>query len=814
MSRRTWLMLMIVTGAVFGLGAVKVLQIQAAIAQASSFQPPPEAVTTILARSETWPTTISAIGTARAVRGVRLSADLPGVVEALSVRFRTSRPGGRAARAARHAPGAGAARGRRGAERARAREPRARARPGEPAESSPRPSSTASSAEHKQAEARVGEIRATIERKQIRAPFSGVLGIRQVDLGQYLNAGDEVVSLQATHPIYVDFSVPQQQLAEVRVGREVRVSAAGQGGQEMPGRITAVDSVVDEATRNVQVQATLANPKGELRPGMFVETRVVTGEGGSAVVLPASAISYAPYGDSVFVVSDAAAERGQAGKVVTQQFVKLGNTRGDQVAVVSGIAAGAEVVSSGAFKLRNGAAVRVNNEVQPANDPRPRPRTTDACHGRLRSPPGARGRRQPRDPDRGAVGGPLAERAPVPAQRHRGRPCLDRLHRGQRRAGARLHHDAARAGDRERRRHRLPRVLERVEPEHDHGAPQAQLRHERRAHPDPGQGGAGAQRPAAEAEAPIIELETADSQFAAMYVGFASDELDQNQITDYLTRVVQPRLSAISGVQRADILGDRTFAMRIWLKPDRMAALEISPSEVHDALARNNYLSALGRTKGSMVSVESGREHGPEDAGGVPAAGGEAEGRGPGAARRDRGRRARRRELRRGRPLRRPDRHLHGHLGAALGQLARGDRPGARGDEGCGGAAAGGNAGRHSLRRDRVHPGRDRRGVEDAQRDAADRDRGDLPVPRVVEGSADPGRGHPDLAGRSRVPDARRRLHHQPADAARDRALGRPGGGRRDRDGGERRAPPADGLDRRFWPRATPHASWWGPSSR
>ena len=106
-----------------------------------------------------------------------------------------------------------------------------------------------------------------------------------------------------------------------------------------------------------------------------------------------------------------------------------------------------------------------------------------------------------------------------------------------------------------------------------------------------------------EAEAPIIELETADSEFAAMYVGFASDELDQNQITDYLTRVVQPRLSAIGGVQRADILGDRTFAMRVWLKTDRMAALGIAPSDVHDALSRNNYLSALGRTKGSMVSV-------------------------------------------------------------------------------------------------------------------------------------------------------------------------------------------------------------------
>ena len=131
-----------------------------------------------------------------------------------------------------------------------------------------------------------------------------------------------------------------------------------------------------------------------------------------------------------------------------------------------------------------------------------------------------------------------------------------------------------------------------------------------------------------EAEAPVIELETADAQFAAMYLGFSSNELDQNQITDYLTRVVQPRLSARSrGVQRADILGGRTFAMRVWLKPDQMAALGISPSEVRDALARNNYLSALGRTKGSMVSVNLVANTDLQTPGGVPAAGGEGEGR-------------------------------------------------------------------------------------------------------------------------------------------------------------------------------------------
>jgi membrane fusion protein (multidrug efflux system) len=162
-------------------------------------------------------------------------------------------------------------------------------------------------------------------------------------------------------------------VAEVRVGREVHVTAAGSQADASVGRITAVDSVVDAATRNVQVQATLANPKGELRPGMFVETSVATGERTTLVVLPASAISYAPYGDSVFIVADGKGPGGEPVKAVTQQFVKLGPARGDQVAVLSGVAAGAEVVSSGAFKLRSGAPVRVNNEVQPANDAHPKP---------------------------------------------------------------------------------------------------------------------------------------------------------------------------------------------------------------------------------------------------------------------------------------------------------------------------------------------------------------------------------------------------------------------------------------------------------
>jgi membrane fusion protein (multidrug efflux system) len=228
-------------------------------------------------------------------------------------------------------------------------------------------------AEHKQAEARVGEIKATIERKSIRAPFAGILGIRQVNLGQYLNAGDPVVPLQSLDPIYVNFAVPQQDAVPLRVGGTVAVAAEGMPGTNLSGRITAINSIVDVATRNIQVQATLANRDGKLRPGMFVETQVGLGADTAVVALPASAINYAPYGNAVFVVGEMEGPNGQKYKGVRQQFVQLGPSRGDQVAVLTGLDPGAEVVSSGVFKLRNGAAVKVDNQVQPGNDPAPKP---------------------------------------------------------------------------------------------------------------------------------------------------------------------------------------------------------------------------------------------------------------------------------------------------------------------------------------------------------------------------------------------------------------------------------------------------------
>jgi membrane fusion protein (multidrug efflux system) len=372
MAKRMVLMLAVMAAFVVGLGVVKLKQIQMGAAMAAAFQPPPEAVTTIVAKSEEWPASLGAIGTVAAVHGVTVSADLPGIVE--KIHFDS----GRMAEAGeilvqldtrQEQAQLTAAESQRDLARLNLDRMTDLFRQGITSQAD----FDRTAAEHKQAEARVGEIRATIERKKIRAPFTGLLGIRQVNLGQYLSGGDPVVPLQSLDPIYVNFAVPQQEVQKLRVGGGVSVSYEGLTGTEPKGAITALDSVVDKATRNVQVQATFANRDGKLRPGMFVETAVLLGKSSPVVSLPASAVSYAPYGDSVFIVGDLKDPKGQSYRGVTQQFVKLGGSRGDQVAVVSGLEAGQEIVTSGVFKLRNGAAVKVHNEIQPGNDPAPKP---------------------------------------------------------------------------------------------------------------------------------------------------------------------------------------------------------------------------------------------------------------------------------------------------------------------------------------------------------------------------------------------------------------------------------------------------------
>ena len=371
MMRRMIVMLVGVVVFVTAIGGVKFLQIKSAIAAYASFQPPPEAVTTIVARQDRWPSTLGAIGTVAAVRGVTVSADLPGIVEKIAFDSGTSVKAGdvlvqldtrqeqaqlAAAEAQRDLAGANLARMRSLSEQrivSQAEYDQAEAA-------------------YKQADATAGEIRATIGRKTIKAPFSGILGIRQVNLGQYLAGGAVIVPLQALNPIYVNFDVPQQQVARIRPGTEVHVATENDGA-ETTGKVTAIDSVVDPATRNVQVQATFTNVGGRLRPGMFVQAHAVLGAAEAVIALPASSIAYAPYGDSIFVVEDLKAPKGTTYRGVLQRFVKLGAARGDQVAIVSGLRPGEEVVTSGVFKLRNRAAVQINNSVQPSNNPAPRP---------------------------------------------------------------------------------------------------------------------------------------------------------------------------------------------------------------------------------------------------------------------------------------------------------------------------------------------------------------------------------------------------------------------------------------------------------
>jgi len=371
MAKRMILMLVAAALLVGALGYFKLRQVQAAV-KGGGFQPPPAAVTTIVAKQETWPSTLSMVGTTAPVHGVTVSADLPGTVDTITfdsgnfvhegdvlVQLDTRQE--RAQLAALEAQ----------RDLAKINYDRMRQLVNEGVIS--RMDYDKSTAEQKQTEANVGEIKATIQRKTIRAPFSGILGIRQVNLGQYMSAGTAIVSLQALNPIYANFNVPQQVMSQMRPGQSVRISTDGASGHEYTGRVNALESTVDESTRNVQVQATLANADNKLRPGMFVQVEIGVGAQRSLFPLPASAINYAPFGDSVYIVTDLKGPDGKTYRGVRQQFVKVAGARGDQVGIVSGLNQGDEVVSSGAFKLRNGAAVAVNNKIQPGNNPSPQP---------------------------------------------------------------------------------------------------------------------------------------------------------------------------------------------------------------------------------------------------------------------------------------------------------------------------------------------------------------------------------------------------------------------------------------------------------
>ncbi|HEV8479734.1 MAG TPA: efflux RND transporter periplasmic adaptor subunit [Candidatus Eisenbacteria bacterium] len=364
-------MLSAVLVVIVGVGLVKYFQIQAAIAGGKSWAPPPEAVTTVVASQETWPATLEAIGSVSAVHGVLLAADLPGVVRA--IHFQSGQHVSQGAvlvelDTRQEVAQLHAAEAQRDLDKInldRAQKLLAR-------QVISQTELDQADANYKQAEANVATVQATIDRKKIRAPFSGVAGIRQVNLGQYLAGGDPVVQLQSMDPMYVDFSVPQEEAGALPLGSKVHVTADSTG--IVPdGKVTAVNSIVDPSTRNLLIQATFPNPHARLRPGMFVDVQVFRGKGGNVISVPASAINYAPYGNSVFIVNSTKGPNGAERDTVQQQFVTVGNSRGDQVAILTGLKPGQQIVSSGVFKLRTGATVKVNNSVQPGNNPSPKP---------------------------------------------------------------------------------------------------------------------------------------------------------------------------------------------------------------------------------------------------------------------------------------------------------------------------------------------------------------------------------------------------------------------------------------------------------
>lgn len=355
------------------LAGVKFLQIRKMVEHGKTAVLPPDTVTTATARPDSWETSLSAVGSLTAVQGVTVAAELPAKV--VEIAF---------------APGTKVTRGdlliRQDTSVEEAQLPGAEAqvtltesvlsRDVEMLKEKivSQAEYDAAVAAHRQAMAQVQILRATIAKKTVRAPFGGRLGVRQVNLGQTLREGDPIVTLQSLDPIYVNFALPQQELSRLRVGLPVRVTSDAFPGQTIQGRITTVNPLVDVETRNVQLQATVANPAEALRPGMFVTTAVGLPVRKKVIAIPATSVLYAPFGDSVFVVADDNVVKG--GKALRQQFVRLGEKRGDFIAVTDGLKEGETIVSTGVFKLRNGQPVVVDNRLAPEFRLAPTP-TTD-----------------------------------------------------------------------------------------------------------------------------------------------------------------------------------------------------------------------------------------------------------------------------------------------------------------------------------------------------------------------------------------------------------------------------------------------------
>jgi len=353
-----------------GLAGIKALQIRGMIAQKSKFAMPPTVVTSTKAQHEEWGESITAVGSLTAVQGVEVAAALEGQVVRIDFTAGAKVQAGDLLAAQDITT-----------ESAQLREAKSAAvlaktnldrhRKLVASGSVSKAEFDNAEASYQEATARADNIQSVIAKKTIRAPFAGRLGIRQINLGQILKVGQPIVSLQAMDPLFVDFSLPQQQLARIRSGLTVEVSGDTLGSQVVTGSITTINPGIDQATRTVKVQATVANPDENLHPGMFVDVAIILPERQPMLVIPATAVLYAPYSDSVFIIEDN--KDGKPGKVIRQQFVRLGEKRGDFMAVLSGLQPDDEIASTGVFKLRNGQAVVIDNSITPEFHLTPKP---------------------------------------------------------------------------------------------------------------------------------------------------------------------------------------------------------------------------------------------------------------------------------------------------------------------------------------------------------------------------------------------------------------------------------------------------------
>jgi membrane fusion protein (multidrug efflux system) len=358
------------------LGGIKALQIKKLIGMGATMVPPPTTVTSAKVEQANWQPMLTAVGSISPVQGATISAELAGMVQEIGFESGTPvKKGDVLVKLDASAEQAQLRSAQADADLAKADFERARDLAARKVISAAE--MDAASAKYTQRKAAVDNIQSMINKKEIRAPFDGIAGIREVNPGQMVPVGQNLVSLQALDRVYVDFSLPQQQLSEVRPGLDVKVTTDAIGGREFDGKLTAVNSAITSATRSVSVQATLDNADHGLRPGMFARVKVLLPQEKLTLFIPATAVAYAPYGNSVYVIEPKKDEKtGKESLAIRQQFIRTGETRGDFIAVTEGLKEGDQIVSTGVFKLRNGMNVVIDNTHAPKPEQAPKPADT------------------------------------------------------------------------------------------------------------------------------------------------------------------------------------------------------------------------------------------------------------------------------------------------------------------------------------------------------------------------------------------------------------------------------------------------------